>query len=487
MDFEFTLYYLICSMKFVIKSYLLLFVSLFCKNLLASELGIQEYIEQVKGGNLEYQSSIEKSEGALGRVGQGSLLFSPSAFGEFSWTDDRSLLLQLVNLGTRNQIEELSTGLSMLTRFGLLGKVSYNLQRTELFGAGPTFDPNNKFFFTFLAFEFSESFWQNFLGKQSRLQEIGLEKSALGAHSAEKYNSIVTLVNAEKSYWKLVATREAVKIYKDSFERANKLRVWQEKRVKQRLSEDSDLIQADAALKLRELEYKTALINLEVSEREFNEYRGSRAKFVKEMVLPPTLSDILEIPLPEFRGAKLDVEASRFNVEASKANLEIARDKLLPTLSFYGSAALKAKGENLQIATGDVIGTEYPVIKLGVNLTIPLDFQTASNIKSGYLKEIIGSEKLYNRKLEEQEFQREDLVKKIIESKERLKILVDLEKFHKLKLDKERERYQQGRSTTYQISLFEQDYLSAQINKINAIYQLMALNADAKKFQSDAS
>ena len=140
--------------------------SLFCKNSYASGLTLEGYLEQVRYGNLEYQAAIEKSEGAVERFAQGSLLFSPSAFSEFSWTDDRSLLLQLANLGTRNKIEELAAGISMLTRFGLLGKVSYNLQRTELFGAPPTFDPNNKFFFTFIALEFSESLWQDLFGKQ---------------------------------------------------------------------------------------------------------------------------------------------------------------------------------------------------------------------------------------------------------------------------------------------------------------------------------
>lgn len=459
----------------------------FCENIYASGLTLERYLEEVRHGNLEYQAAIDKSDGAVGRFSQGSLIFSPSAFGEFSWTDDRSLLLQLANLGTRNKIEELSTGFSMLTRFGLLGKVSYNIQRTELFGAPATFDPNNKFFFTFIALEFFQPLWQDLFGKQSKLQEIATGKGAHATYSNEKYNSIVTLVTAEKAYWTLVAARELVIIHKESFDRATKLKEWQGKRVTQRLSDDSDLIQATAALKLRELDYKTAIINLEIAERTLNEFRGTSDKTVNETVMFPDLNSILERPLPEFRGAKLDVEAARYNVEVSRANLEIARDKQLPSFSFYGSAALKARDENLQIATGDVIGTEYPVIKLGANLTIPLDFKTASDVKSGYLREIIGTEKLYQRKLYEQEFQREDLIKRIIENRERLKILVELESAQKIKLDTERKRHKQGRSTTYQVSLFEQDYLSAQINKVNAVYQFLVLYAEAKKFQSEES
>ena len=65
-----------------------------------------------------------------------------------------------------------------------------------------------------------------------------------------------------------------------------------------------------------------------------------------------------------------------------------------------------------------------------------------------------------------------------------LKLAVSMEKAQKAKLDNERIRLRQGRTTTYQILLFEQDYLVSEVARIRAANQIINLKSQIQLYSS---
>ncbi len=66
--------------------------------------------------------------------------------------------------------------------------------------------------------------------------------------------------------------------------------------------------------------------------------------------------------------------------------------------------------------------------------------------------------------------------------RDRTALAKEIEKAQKSKLSNERARLKQGRTSTYQVLLFEQDYCASQINAINSAAQFYVLLAQKKLY-----
>jgi outer membrane protein TolC len=113
---------------------------------------------------------------------------------------------------------------------------------------------------------------------------------------------------------------------------------------------------------------------------------------------------------------------------------------------------------------------------------MPLNLETNAHSREGWRQEKIVAELSFDRKLFEQENDWKSLNEDLNEAKTRLELALKLEEIQQSKLNIERERLQKGRSTTYQVLLFEQDYLSSQSNRIRSQAQILTLIAQMKLF-----
>ena len=113
---------------------------------------------------------------------------------------------------------------------------------------------------------------------------------------------------------------------------------------------------------------------------------------------------------------------------------------------------------------------------------MPLDFWTASDVKEGYEKEAIGAEMKHQRKLFEQEQEWASLNKKLLEAQKRLSLATNYEDAQRAKYEYERIRHSKGRSTTFYVLQFEQDYALAQVNRLKAQTEVLGLVAQMKTF-----
>ena len=80
-----------------------------------------------------------------------------------------------------------------------------------------------------------------------------------------------------------------------------------------------------------------------------------------------------------------------------------------------------------------------------------------------------------------------DLVARLSDAKTRLGLAFTIETAQKQKLEYEKQRLKEGRTTTYQVLLFEQDYSQAEYAKAKAAAQVLDFSARLKLYGNEAS
>jgi outer membrane protein TolC len=123
-----------------------------------------------------------------------------------------------------------------------------------------------------------------------------------------------------------------------------------------------------------------------------------------------------------------------------------------------------------------------PYFSFGVRFTAPLAFGTASDVQRGYEVAKIAAEASAEKAFFDSEQDWKDLSRAFAVAKERVTLAVQLEQLQRAKLEHERNRLQRGRSTTYQIILFEGDYSQAVLSLVRASSDLLRIYSQLKVF-----
>ena len=205
------------------------------------------------------------------------------------------------------------------------------------------------------------------------------------------------------------------------------------------------------------------------------------------------LEDLSSVEIPKRAELREDVRAAKEAARITQANSVIQTEKNLPNLDIYGSFALNGQPQNLMagpyngsLSLGQTLGLSVlpnrPSYTLGIRFSMPLDFETVSQSQESWRQEKAAAELTYDRKLFEQEESWKDLNQKLDDSKNHLKLSQVLEVTQKKKLEKEQERLKRGRTTTFQVLLFEQDYLFSQLGRIKDQIALLNVVAQMKLF-----
>ena len=117
---------------------------------------------------------------------------------------------------------------------------------------------------------------------------------------------------------------------------------------------------------------------------------------------------------------------------------------------------------------------------------MPLDLGTLSDTRGGYSREAEGATLTFQRRVYEQERDWADLSSKFSDSKRRYQLPAGMESVQKEKYEHERDRLSRGRTVTFQVLQFEQDYRNAQLSRIRAQADvLMLVAADAAVEEAD--
>lgn len=444
-----------------------------------SVLSVSDYLQQARQSHQGYQASKITSEGAALQREEAKLIYRPNLFTSFKYTDDQAPNVFFQYGKFVNTTVEL--GISQQSDFGLSGKLYYDYNQSQYFGLPPQFNVNGAFYQGRPTLELTQSLWRNFGGSETRAQSQVLEASARAKEHRESFLMQTILVEAESTYWRLALARETEDLAKAAVDRAVKIYDYTKNRVNLSLTDASDLYQAEAALKARKLDLKSASDEVRAASLAFNSSRGRDSFEVAESLEPLTPEFIDHVVVPKRVSMRHDVLSAEQQTLLTEASARLAKERNRPTLELFGTYAFNS----LEMSQGDAFSkswTQRPTQIIGLRLTAPLDYATARDAQRGYAEEERAASLNFTRKQFEQERDWKDLENRFGEIKERLKLALELEKTQKEKYDYERRRQMLGRSTLYQVLQFETDYNMATGLRIRQLAEFLQLYAQMKLY-----
>jgi outer membrane protein TolC len=447
----------------------------------ASKLPLDTFLKQVQDASLAYSGATLSSQGARERSEEAALVTAPQAFANLSLASDARKNPFFFYDRVLNNVY--GFGVQQQNTVGTQWKLSYQVTFTDFQGlrfpsAVTTFNEGR------LALEVNQPLWKNALGFETRAQQDALEAQALASHHVEAFKARAALAEAEATYWSLALARRTVTIAQTTLERARVLHAWASKRARFELADKSDLFQAEAALELRKLQLRAAEDQAHTASRAFNAARQVASDTVTEELELPELTTLLTLQAPARSALREDVLAAREGERAAVAVAEQGRSRAKPQLDVFASAALNSRDAPLGTAIANSFTLQQPTVAAGVKLVVPLDIGSLSAASQGWAKERAAAEKNYTQKVFTQEKEWADLEQGLKDARKRLELAAQIEDIQKKKLLNERERLNRGRTVTYQVLMFEEDFSQAQLNRLRTQGELLSILARMKTFQA---
>lgn len=441
-------------------------------------LSIGDFLKQVKQGNGAYKAA-DLSRGAAELYSdEASLAVKPTFFAGASYTSDAKPS-PFFNY-ERLEISAYNVGIAQQFRMGLQTKFTYQFDDASYVGIRP------KYYEARPQIEASLPLWRNLFGRETSSSvdaaELGAKAKAEGQDAAAKG----ALLEAESSYWRLALAREALKVSRDAFERAQAIFDWTQRRVRLSLADRAEILQATAQLKTRKLDLKQAEDDERSARLSFNAARGVGSDKVDEALTQINSDLVAKWETPKRTQSRPDIESAKLQIAAAEANAVAAKERSKPNLELFGLYALNSPLRNNQgDAFTDSMKTDRPTSTIGVRLNMPLDFSATDRAQQGWHAEAQANRMLLDRKLFEEEKDWSDLVARFTLAKEKVRLFEDLEKAQQEKLEHERMRQRSGRTTLAQVIQFETEFEQTQFGRIRSLTELLSLNAQMKLYGVD--
>jgi outer membrane protein TolC len=447
----------------------------------AEVLSLSDYLQQVRHQNEEVKGADLKAVGQKERAEEGALPTAISAFSNLTYSiDARPQLIPL--LGTRITTTELQLGVSKVWDFGLQSRLYQQIISTSTYGAVPLYVPVPAYIDSAPVLELTQSLWRNGFGSETRATQVKTDAQALRDHYNNTFLVKQDLATAENAYWQLALARQMLDIQNDTLERSRQIRVWSERRTERDLADRADLLQADAAYRLQELQVKQAQDDLRVATRAFNSARGVDSDSLDER-LQAIDSDFLDaLAIPPREKLRDDVKAAQQNQLMADADTILGREKNNPTLDVFADYSLTGRDPVLPTSLSSSYDYQHPYTMIGLRFVAPLDISLIEADRAGYFKEQQAAELLLSRKLFEQENLWKDLLRKFQEARERMTLAAQIEQAQRIKAEHEKDRLARARTTFFQVLQFELDYNAARVNHLRIAGDMLAVIAQMKTF-----
>ncbi len=444
-------------------------------------LSLNEYLCQVRHNNLGVEGSFLIASGARQRVGEGRLIMKPSLFAEGQYLKDSYDPNWSPILGSKSRMETYKVGVSQTTPYGVQGKIYYNYQHQVLNSVAPIINQSQTTTASSPIVEVDVPLSRNFAGRETRANAQLIDSRAQLTHVSERYKNKMLMATAESTYWRLAILRLIVTKQRESLGRSIRIQEWTLKRSQNKLAEDADLLQSLASVDSKKLDIQSALNDVKIAELNFNTLRGCHEAYVPEQ-LTSVRTAVNHICLPQRPLVRDDVRIAEQQQKIEIANAKIGIEKNKPDLDLYASYALNGNNPSSNQAISESFSADYPSTAVGLRLTMPLDVGRLRRDRLAYKKEIRGAQYQFKQKVFENQQLWEELTLKIENAMKRFDIATQLETLQLKKLEAQRQQLTFGRTTTYQVLLFEQDYANAQIASLIIQDEILALQAQLKTF-----
>ena len=454
-------------------------------------LSLEDYLGQVKAKGPDYQASQAAVEGFEKQSHQQDLTYSPQLVASYNHSDDQS---QQSTILAAQQTMVDSAGVSLLDKlpFGPSVSVGYAFNDfnivfpQSLVSALPPGSFLSNYYQVSPVVSLSVPLLKDFGGSQTaagvKMVQYQLESAA--QNSAFQREQVV--YNAKVAYWSLALARETLAIRQDTLDRSQKIWDWTKRRVARNLADPPDALQAEASVRLAELDLQTAQENEKSARLSFNRFRNRPDETVPEQL--ETLGDSLASLRVDFPGRlpdRLDLQSVEKTALQQKATFDQAYQNIYPDITANASWRGNGLDPNLPYANEVAFGVDHPTWNIGAQLTLSLDVFTAQRTADGYEKNYESALKTLDDKRLEVGQEWKDLQNHLVDVQKRLAMTAEIEQIQKDKADQERQRLDYGRTTEFQLLSFENDYNAARFNHLSVVAEKLSLLAEAQWWLAD--
>ena len=451
-------------------------------------LKLEDYLGQVKSQGPDYQAAQAAVEGYSKQSHQQDLTYSPQLLASYTHLDDQSQQSNFLST-THTLADSAGVSLSDKLPFGPSVSVGYAFSNINLtyspqllayFGGNPGALLSSYYQISPVA-SISVPLFKDFGGAQTNagVKMVQYQLEAASKNSAFQREQV--LYSAKVAYWNLALARESVVIRQDSLDRSQKIWEWTKRRVARNLADPPDALQAEASVRLAELELQTAQENEKSARLSFNRFRNEADETVPEQL--ETLEDSLAAAKVDLSGKlpdRLDLKAVEDTAQQQKATFDQAYQNIYPDITATASWRGNGLDPNYSYANEVAFGTDHPTWTLGAQFNLSLDVFTAQRTADGYQKNYESAQKALSDKRLAVGQEWKDLQNHLIDVQKRLDMATQIEAIQKNKADEERRRLEYGRTTEFQLLSFENDYSLARLNRLSIVLEKLSYLAQAQ-------
>lgn len=419
------------------------------------------------------------------KASESSLAVVPSFFSEATLLRDERPTVNPGFQGSMTELKGVKFGLQSQTRFGLGWKVYYQTGHQLTSNVTPTVFPGGSIDYIQASpvIELQQSLWKNGFGSELRAQIDAGRAEADAKRLGELFQWKAKRLEAELAYYNYISASRVVLTQARIVARAREFLNWATRRAHNQLGDKSDAYQAEAVLRMRELEYLQAEEQKEIALRGINSLLEA-PELQEFAIAEPNLDAYLrQVPSEnkmEPAESREDIAAMERSTEALKFVSQLSSERTKPVLDVFGSFSLNGLKNNFGDALSQASSFDHTNLTLGIRFQFPLDFSLASDLRRAAASERDVLEARLLRRKTEVNREASNLRKRYREATKRLALVKELSELQKIKHQNEEDRYNRGRTTTVQVLMFEQDYSQSMLSLIRAEQEVVSLAAQLK-------
>jgi outer membrane protein len=415
-----------------------------------------------------------RNEARLG-VLQALGIYDLNLTGDASYTYSKSPQVSQASTSL-SKTEVWNAGLSQLIPAG--GTLAFNWNNTRVQSQGSSFFLFNNvpFYNPTAGFTFTQPLLKGF-GSAVTDQGILLAKISSDTNRAEfERQAIAITVQVINAYWALVNAREQLVVSQESLQLARDLNERNRIQVQVGTLAPLEIVQSEAAIATRE----EAIISAQAAIGDaadqlrllLNLPQGDLWQLEILPTTPPETST-LQIDLKESIGTALatrtEVREETLLVERAKVNSKVAHSALLPVLNLQANYNLGGVGTSYGTALRQITGFDFPGWSVGLHFAFPIQNRSArANAAVADL-----DVQRFNWELDQEQKTVTNEVRHAVRAVETAAKQIDAahaaRNFQERNLDAERKRYENGMSTSFQITQIQDQLTQAKQAEVNAV------------------
>jgi outer membrane protein TolC len=441
----------------------------------AETLSLESFRKQVALKDPALRGAQMQSRAALSANLSKDELTDTKVFASYFLSEDMRPTLNPSFQGTRTDMRLMSLGLQKTMDWGPTFSLSHNIVQTEIRDASATAIPESDFYDVFPEFKATVPLWRNFLGSETRAELMRREAEADARVLQAEIQYIDQNSQVDMTYFTHFANVENYKNQQELLERALRIFEWVRRQHSRDLMDIADLHQAEAAVTLRKIEIENAANELKLSARRLNDLRGVNSDEVEEVLREQDL-DLAQLKRIDAQTrVRRDLLLQKAQRQVQDMEFSLGYERIKPQLELAAKANWVGRDQEMSEAQSEFQTKDQPYYYVGLQFTMPIDAPKYLKVREGLADMKRGQELI----LQTTERDFETAWKNFVDTGQRLgtqiALLRELENTQKMKADAERLRFQRGRSTTFQVLSFEQDYISARSRRI-------AVELEARRF-----